>query len=182
MSCKNTAFGKIGGLSEAIRLCHLVHGGRHDYSMVGLPKSLKDNVNIICRQHGPFSQSLHTHLKGHGCRRCSDEAWSKRSTISIDEFIRRARLVHGEKYIYSEVVYINSSTAIEIICRQHGRFKQNPAQHISGRGCQGCAAIRRRESLKGRSRSESEAGRKCGACGIIKPRQQSSFIRKEMAD
>lgn len=53
---------------------------------------------------------------------------------------------HGDKYDYSKVDFINVSTHVDIICPQHGVFKQTPHKHIQGRGCPQCAKIRRGES------------------------------------
>lgn len=47
---------------------------------------------------------------------------------------------HGDRYNYSKVVYINSKTKIEIVCKIHGSFMQNPAHHYArGHGCPICA-------------------------------------------
>ena len=42
---------------------------------------------------------------------------SKRKTT--EEFIAEAKLVHGNKYDYSKVKYINSSTKVIIVCKDH---------------------------------------------------------------
>ena len=56
---------------------------------------------------------------------------------SINEFIAKARNVHGDKYDYSKVNYINAITKVCIICPKHGEFYQTPSQHLS-RGCKKC--------------------------------------------
>ena len=43
-------------------------------------------------------------------------------TLGLDGFIRKARLVHGEKYDYSKVVYVNNRTKVAIVCPIHGEF------------------------------------------------------------
>lgn len=53
-------------------------------------------------------------------------------------FIVKARAVHGEKYDYSRVAYVNSQAEVEIICSIHGEFKQVAASHIRGHGCIQC--------------------------------------------
>lgn len=57
--------------------------------------------------------------------------------FTVEEFIRRAREIHGDKYDYSKVNYINNSTKVCIICPTHGEFWQRPVAHINLR--QGCA-------------------------------------------
>lgn len=53
----------------------------------------------------------------------------KRKTT--EEFIHTAKVIHGDKYDYSKVVYFNNSTKVCIICPKHGEFWQTPANHIS---------------------------------------------------
>lgn len=60
---------------------------------------------------------------------------SKRRTK--DEFIRRAKEIHGDKYDYSKVEYVNNTTKVCIICPVHGEFWQYPNNHINQQ--QGCA-------------------------------------------
>lgn len=67
-------------------------------------------------------------------------------------FIDKARLVHGNKYDYSKVVYVNSITNVCIICPIHGEFWQRPAEHLRGKGCIKCG-----QALCGRKqRQEAE--------------------------
>ena len=56
-----------------------------------------------------------------------------------EEFIEKARKVHGDKYDYSKVNYINSTTKVCIICPEHGEFWQRPYCHIKGQGCPKCS-------------------------------------------
>lgn len=46
--------------------------------------------------------------------------------ITTEEFIQRARKVHGNKYDYSKSKYVNSKTKTTIICPIHGEFQQTP--------------------------------------------------------
>jgi hypothetical protein len=57
---------------------------------------------------------------------------------TTEEFIRRARLVHGDKYDYSKVEYVNSQTKVCIICPIRGEFWQNHAKNLGGKGCVKC--------------------------------------------
>jgi hypothetical protein len=60
--------------------------------------------------------------------------------LTTKEFIEKAKLVHGEKYYYSNVEYINNKTKIIIICPIHGDFKQQPSNHITNeQGCPTCS-------------------------------------------
>ena len=62
---------------------------------------------------------------------------TKRKTT--EEFIEEARKIHGDKYNYSKVEYVNYQTKVTIICPIHGEFTQTPTGHIKGNGCPMCA-------------------------------------------
>ena len=64
---------------------------------------------------------------------------SKKITTEI--FINKAILVHGDRYDYSKIVYINSKTKIIIICKDHGEFEQTPNNHLRNRNCPKCCLI-----------------------------------------
>lgn len=70
---------------------------------------------------------------------------AKKSTT--EDFIQKARLVHGDKYDYSKVKYVNDRTEVCIICPIHGDFWQTPRKHLSKHGCHICA-IESRKRLK----------------------------------
>jgi len=54
-------------------------------------------------------------------------------------FITKALKIHGDKYDYSTVNYINAKTKISIICKQHGEFYQTPSNHLCNFNCQKCS-------------------------------------------
>lgn len=59
--------------------------------------------------------------------------------LTTEQFIEKAKKVHGDKYDYSKVKYINAQTKVCIICPIHGEFWQTPNRHLSGSGCPRCA-------------------------------------------
>lgn len=61
--------------------------------------------------------------------------------LTTEEFIERAKKVHGDKYDYSKVEYVNNSTNVCIICHEHGEFWQTPANHLRGKGCIKCSYL-----------------------------------------
>ena len=61
--------------------------------------------------------------------------------LTKEEFIKKARKVHGDKYDYSKVEYINARTDVEVICRRHGSFYINPMSHLHGTSCKKCTRI-----------------------------------------
>lgn len=59
--------------------------------------------------------------------------------LTTEEFIHRAREVHGDKFDYSKVVYNGNKIKVCIICPIHGEFWQTPLNHIQGQDCPECA-------------------------------------------
>jgi len=62
----------------------------------------------------------------------------KTTKLTKEEFILRAKQIHGDKYDYSKIDYINKHTKICIICPEHGEFWQSPNNHLLGNGCRKC--------------------------------------------
>jgi len=59
------------------------------------------------------------------------------------DFINTAKIVHGvDTYDYSKTIYRDSTTKVSIVCPLHGEFIQNPANHLTGKGCKECGKIR----------------------------------------
>ena len=109
------------------------HNNFFDYSKVEF-SNLHDKVCIICPIHGEFWQSAYSHLMGTGCPSCSRK--KQYDTLS---FIEKAKEIHGNKYSYDKVSYINTHTKVEITCPKHGVFLQTPAHHLQGVGCPYCS-------------------------------------------
>ena len=114
-----------------------VHGDRYDYSKAEYVNA-HTKVCIICPEHGEFWQTPTNHMKGRGCPKCKAAKISDMRLSSREDFIKKAIKVHGYKYDYSKVNYINSSTKVCIICPEHGEFWQTPNQHLRGNGCRLC--------------------------------------------
>ena len=97
-----------------------------------------DKIIITCPNHGEFEQIVYSHMSGFGCSECRNDLLSKKYRKSLDQFISDATKVHGNKFDYSNVEYLNSRTKIKIRCEKHGEFEQLPQSHLSGRGCPTC--------------------------------------------
>ena len=122
---------------EFIKAAKEKHGDKYDYSKVNYVGALT-KVCIICTKHGEFEQRPADHIKGKGCPTCGGKMSRKNRSSSKEDFIIKARKVHGEKYDYSKVDYVNSKTKVCINCSEHGEFWQIPTEHIQGKGCQKC--------------------------------------------
>ena len=144
----NRGMGKRMTASEFIEKATNLHNGKYDYSQTVYVNS-RTKVTIICSQHGPFEQLPSGHLQGNGCPKCA-RIWSdahkqnlkmssRRSRgMTTEEWIERAKQVHGDKYDYSQTVYVNQRTNVKIICPVHGLFEQKADSHIRGNGCRLC--------------------------------------------
>jgi superfamily II DNA or RNA helicase len=117
---------------DFINRAHIVHGDKYDYSKVNYVNA-NAKVCIICPKHGEFWQTPYGHLKGNGCAICSGNTKKTK-----EDFIIKAKEIHGNKYDYSKVDYVNATTKICIICPEHGEFWQQPSNHLTGTGCPIC--------------------------------------------
>ena len=89
--------------------------------------------NICGETWKPVPDNL---LRGHGCPNCTNH-----KKLTLDLFIKKARKVHGGKYDYSKVVWVDRDTEVIITCPVHGDFKQKPRNHLIGNGCMECAKL-----------------------------------------
>lgn len=62
--------------------------------------------------------------------------------LTTEEFIQKAKLIHGDKYDYSLSMYNGSNNKIEINCHLHGKFYQQSGAHLNGQGCKKCGRIK----------------------------------------
>ena len=101
-------------------------------------------VCIICPEHGEFWQTPNKHtISKHGCPVCGGSI-----ILTNKTFIEKARKIHGDKYDYSQVNYINNREKVCIICNKknkngikHGEFWQEASSHLQGVGCPKCSVI-----------------------------------------
>lgn len=84
--------------------------------------------------------------------------------MTKEEFIAKAKDVHGNRYDYSKVRYKDEDTRVSITCPKHGKFLVTPKAHIEGEGCEECKkefisecvdAINTPEAVKRREEEDS---------------------------
>jgi G:T-mismatch repair DNA endonuclease (very short patch repair protein) len=124
--------------NEYITKAKIIHGDIYDYSKL-IYINVRTKIIIICNKHGEFTSTASNHLLGTGCPQCFREKLKVINSLTFEQFISKSILVHGNKYDYSQSIYVNYETPIIIICKKHGKFKQMPAHHLRGSGCDRCA-------------------------------------------
>lgn len=144
--CKINKISKVitKSIDKFIEEANIIHNFKYDYSKFKYISSHIKGI-VICPIHGEFEISPANHLSGKNCPKCALEHRAKLRSSNTDEFIEKAKKIHGNKYDYSQVNYVNSNTLVSIICHnkdfqgiEHGEFLQQPSNHLSGRGCPKC--------------------------------------------
>lgn len=132
-SCRDE--GMFSNTCDFIERSKLIHGMKYSYSKVNYIH-INTKVIITCADHGDFMQQPASHLQGKGCLECGGKKQS-----NTEEFIDKAKIVHGSKYNYSKVDYAGVSSKVVITCADHGDFTQSPNQHLQGCGCPSCSTV-----------------------------------------
>ena len=111
-----------------------VHGLRYCYDLVEY-EAAKKKVTIKCLEHGMFSQTPDKHIGGkQGCPKCIGRV------LDIKDFIYKANKTHNNRYYYNISEYTDCKKYIDILCSEHGIFRQTPDNHVSGKGCPKCSS------------------------------------------
>lgn len=126
-------------LNQFIEQAKKIHDNKYDYSRV---KYLKNNkkVEIICKKCGKvFLQTPTKHLLGQDCICYKLNKMHSARCQSKENFIEKAKKIHGNKYNYDLVEYYNCKTKVKIQCKKCGKiFMQTPMNHLRYRGCPSC--------------------------------------------
>ena len=134
-------------LSDVLDNFKKVHGDVYDYSNIKEYVNNSTKMPIVCGEHGLFYKTYTDHFKARGgrggCNKCRVSTIKGRKLgngkCDYNWFIDRSKSVHGDRYDYSKVKYIGSRKKVEIICRIHGGFWQNPYSHATGSNCTKCS-------------------------------------------
>lgn len=106
-----------------------IWGDRFDYSLV----EYKNNITKVCivdSDGKKYFQTPANHLSGFDC--------TINPKLTTEEFVNRAKKIHGEKYNYDKTIYTKAKDKVLITCPIHGDFFQLPHNHIGGSGCPKC--------------------------------------------
>jgi len=131
-------------LEDMLIKCKSIHNDKYDYSLFTSYKNKNQKIDIICKEHGIFQQTIGNHIyHKSGCPKCGLKI-RKKLNNPIIKFIE----VHGNKYDYSKVIYKSIKSKIEIICNLHGSFYQTPNTHLKGSGCPKCGIDKMSKTLR----------------------------------
>jgi len=112
----------------------------YDFSYVTKPTPVRDSVDVICKEHGLFTITLGSLLKGRGCKLCGQRVGSQKTKLPHSHFVQKANIIHNCKYQYGE--YNGMRSNIDIKCKIHGWFVQKANDHMNSKvGCQRCSLI-----------------------------------------
>lgn len=99
----------------------------------GLYQSAKSKISLTCKIHNhTFKQTPNDHYQYNGCSMCIEDKHK-------NKFIKKASILHNNKYCYSKIEKYNNSIRVPILCYEHGIFFQTPNSHMLGKGCSSCA-------------------------------------------
>lgn len=154
-----------------------VHGDRYDYSKFVYAGRHEKSL-IVCRTHGEFLQEFGSHLLGGGCPECGKEAARQGIAVSFEEFVERARKVHGEGYTYLPETYVNLTTKCEIGCKKHGSFWQTPKDHVDGHHCSKCSGAATSRGQEEVAEFIAALGLACRqrVCGVLGDRKELDIL------
>lgn len=126
---------------EFLKKAILKHKNKFDYSKVNYIDSIS-NITIVCNKHKiEFQQKPVKHLQNkHCCPICAKEAYSKAVRINKEDFINKAKEIHGDSFSYEKTIPKTRHDKVIIYCKRHNKyFEQRLNVHLKGYiGCKEC--------------------------------------------
>ena len=123
--------------STFVESANKIHNSFYSYDKFEYVNAHTKSI-ITCPIHGDFEQTPTNHLNGNGCRKCYNEKIKHSNSSNTDDFIKKSNFIHNNFYTYDKVEYVNNTTKVIITCPIHGDFKQEPHNHLQGKGCPIC--------------------------------------------
>lgn len=171
----------VQNTASFIAKARAIHGDRYDYSETQF-SGAKAKVTIICPKHGSFRQIARFHIRKSlpcGCLRCGQ---LRRSTnllkAGAENFVKRAKAIHGDRYDYSKAVYRGALCKVTIICPEHGPFIQTAHIHTNRKlhcGCPLCGQLR--AGAKSRKAANNHLHRSSDRRGSALKRKETAASR-----
>ena len=122
---------------------------RYDFSGAVYTGALNRIENVVCPDHGVFSQYAAQFRKGRGCPQCGGEVRTEKRRMSQVDFIEACKAKHSHRnYDYSQTQYLAMAKKITVMCPEHGPFSLVALKHYySLQGCGACEREAKKERI-----------------------------------
>lgn len=142
--CPKCGVGKVLRLKAQERFLSKLDLNQYEFLEYNSPLDVK----VKCKKCGFIRHTTSDNILRFGCRRCASIKSTEEDRLTTEEFISRARKIHGDKYDYSKVNYYNWNTEVCIICPKHGEFWQRAGKHLGGHNCPICSETSGEEAIR----------------------------------
>lgn len=121
--------------TEVWGLCSIAHNNKYTYELNPNYRTQKDELHVVCPDHGRFNQVANLHLKGANCPDCVSNA-----LMPEKELVDRCLAKHEGRFTYLGFAgaWKGAQTLLRWSCPVHGEFKQLGAARLVGKGCAKC--------------------------------------------
>lgn len=125
---------------EFIAECKSRYGESFDYSNT-IYTTAHSYISVKCNTcNSILSVKAYNHLQKGSCLTCS--GLRKKTT---EEFIASSKQKFGDKFSYTNTVYVNNKTKVSITCNEHGDILVDPYVHLNSTyGCVRCSGLSRK--------------------------------------
>ena len=133
-----------------------------------------EKFRAICKMCGSEQMISYAHLKSKKQPKCCRQLKAK------EQYLKKAKIIHGDKYDYSLVDYKNNKTKVKIICPEHGVFEQSLINHIDNKcGCPICKESKGEKVIRiwlNKNNIEFESQKSFDDCKYKKPLKYDFYI------
>lgn len=170
----------------------------YDFGKTEYKKS-RNTIKYFCKICNEEKTQLAASLLRNGCPDCSQRRGIQIQTFTKEEFVEKAVAKHGDLYDYTETIYVNHRTHVNIKCNRCNKvFSQLSNTHLLGGGCPACNVLKpmpveefieRSEYIHGTGKfdyslvhenyknNRSLVKIKCNKCGKTSNKQINAHIR-----
>lgn len=119
---------------EFIHKSKEIHGDKFDYSLV-IFTGVNKKVELVCNDCGDhIHQTPSNNLMGNSCMRCS-----RRKPHTTETFVDMITKIHGDKFGYHAVDYVNMSTKVKLWCNNCQKYIYKDPRNLLYSGCLTCS-------------------------------------------
>jgi len=127
---------------KVLELLRKARGYKYEYTDLENVKNNRTKFTAVCKLHGEFKTDLYHHaVRKQDCPHpdCRFKKISEVKASTTEEFVSKAKNVHGDKYDYTYTTYDRAFKDVDIFCKSCGNtFTQKPSDHLAGCGCNLC--------------------------------------------